>query len=105
VRVWLAIIATISLFTAWFAPALGAAGFTSTLEHLSEYAMRDRLLTIGIVGTIVSAICCFTPILVFLLGAAGLSAAVGYLDIGLIPALAIFLAITGYALWRRKNPE
>jgi mercuric ion transport protein len=38
-------------------------------------------------------------------GAAGLSAAVGYLDIGLIPALAIFLAITGYALWRRKNPE
>ena len=67
--------------------------------------MKDRLLLTGIIGTIVAAICCFTPILVILLGAVGLSAAVGYLDLVLFPALAIFLVITGYALWRRKKAQ
>ena len=63
--------------------------------------MRDRLLTVGIVGSVVAAICCFTPALVLLLGAVGLSAVVGWLDAALLPALLIFLAITGYALYRR----
>ena len=63
----------------------------------------DRLLGIGIVGTVVTAICCFTPVLVVTLGAVGLSAVVGYLDPVLLPALAVFLAITGYALWRRSR--
>jgi hypothetical protein len=35
----------------------------------------------------------------------GLTAAIGYLDLVLLPALAIFLTITRYALWSRKNPE
>ena len=65
--------------------------------------MKDRLLKVGVIGTIVAAICCFTPVLVVLLGAVGLSAIVGYLDIVLIPALAIFLVITGYALWKRSR--
>ena len=65
--------------------------------------MKDPLLLSGVMGTILAAICCFTPILVILLGAVGLSAAIGYLDFVLFPALAIFLAITGYALWRRKK--
>jgi mercuric ion transport protein len=65
--------------------------------------MKDRLLLTGVIGTIVAAICCFTPILVILLSTLGLSAAVGYLDFVLFPALAIFLAITGYALWRRRK--
>jgi mercuric ion transport protein len=38
-----------------------------------------------------------------LFGARGLSAAVGWLDLVLLPALAIFLAITGYALWKRSR--
>ena len=63
--------------------------------------MKDRLLRIGIVGSVVAALCCFTPILAVLLGAVGLSAIVGYLDFVLLPALLIFLVITGYALWRR----
>ena len=50
-----------------------------------------------------AALCCFTPVLVILFGAVGLSAVVGYLDIVLLPALAIFLAITGYALWKRRK--
>ena len=67
--------------------------------------MKDRLLQIGIIGTIVAAICCFTPVLVVLLGAVGFSALIGYLDIVLLPALAIFLIITGYALWKRSKTQ
>ncbi len=66
--------------------------------------MNDRrLLRTGIIGTIVAALCCFTPILVVLFGVVGLSALVGYLDYVLFPALAMFLAITGYALWKRSR--
>ena len=67
--------------------------------------MKDRLLQIGIIGTIVAAICCFTPVLVVLLGAVGFSALIGYLDIVLLPALVIFLVITGYALWKRSRTQ
>ena len=65
--------------------------------------MKNRLLKIGVVGSVLAAVCCFTPVLVILFGAVGLSAVVGYLDIVLLPALAIFLAITGYALWKRRK--
>jgi len=61
--------------------------------------MSDKaLLTTGIIGTVIAALCCFTPILVVLFGAVGLSAVVGYLDVVLLPALAIFAGITVYAL-------
>ena len=64
--------------------------------------MNDkRLLKTGIIGSIILALCCFTPILVVLFGVVGLSAAIGWLDLVLLPALAVFLAITGYALWKR----
>ncbi|MEK9706292.1 MAG: mercury resistance system transport protein MerF [Alphaproteobacteria bacterium] len=65
--------------------------------------MSNRTLQIGLIGSALAAICCFTPALVILLGAVGLSAAVGYLDIVLLPALAFFLFITGYALWKRRQ--
>lgn len=67
--------------------------------------MKDRLLQIGIVGTVIAALCCFTPVLVILLGAVGLSALTGYLDMVLLPALAIFLIILGYAIWKRFRTE
>lgn len=63
---------------------------------------NDRLLKIGIIGTVIAALCCFTPILVILFGLVGLSALVGYLDIVLLPALGIFILITLYAFWRRQ---
>ncbi|MFC4273090.1 mercury resistance system transport protein MerF [Sneathiella chungangensis] len=66
--------------------------------------MKDgTLLKVGIIGTVVAALCCFTPVLVILLGAVGLSAALGLLDYVLLPALALFIAITVYALWKRKK--
>jgi mercuric ion transport protein len=63
---------------------------------------NHSLLRIGIVGTVISALCCFTPLLVILFGAIGLSAAVGYLDLVLLPALAAFVLLTIYALWKRR---
>ena len=49
------------------------------------------------------ALCCFTPILVVLLGSVGLAALTGYLDYVLLPALAIFIGLTCYAVWRKKK--
>ena len=66
--------------------------------------MRDaNLLRTGIVGSVIVALCCFTPVLVLVLGAVGRSAVMGWLDIVLLPALAVFLGITAYALWRRQH--
>jgi len=59
----------------------------------------------GIIGTIIAALCCFTPVLVILLGAVGLSALTGYLDFVLLPALGFFVLLTLYAVWRRKKQE
>lgn len=64
---------------------------------------NTALLRLGILGSVIAAICCFTPALVLLLAALGLSAALGWLDFVLLPSLAGFLAITGYALWRRQK--
>jgi len=61
------------------------------------------LLTVGIVGMIVTAICCSTPLLVLLLGVVGLSSLTGTLDIILLPALVFFLIITGYGLWKQTR--
>lgn len=66
--------------------------------------MQDRtILKTGIVGAVIAAICCFTPALVLLLGAVGLSAWLGWLDYVLLPALAVFLAMTAYGLYRRSR--
>lgn len=63
--------------------------------------MKDNtILKTGIVGSVIAAICCFTPVLVLLLGAIGLSAWLGWLDYVLLPALIVFLGITAYGLWR-----
>lgn len=56
----------------------------------------------GVVGTVIAALCCFTPVLVVLFGAVGLSWLVGYLDYVLFPALIVFIGITIYAVWRER---
>jgi len=62
---------------------------------------NKKILNIGIVGTVIAVICCFTPALVILLGAIGLSAWLGWLDFVLLPALVIFILVTVYAVWNR----
>ena len=61
------------------------------------------LLRASVIGTVLVALCCFTPILVILLGTVGLAALTGYLDVVLLPALAFFIGLTLYALWRKKQ--
>ena len=63
---------------------------------------KQTLLKTGVAVTVVAALCCATPVLVILFGVLGLSAWVGWLDYVLIPALVVFIAITIYALHRRR---
>ena len=63
----------------------------------------DRLLKIGLSGSVAAAVCCFTPVLVVLLGLVGLTALAGYLDYVLFPALAAFMALTLYALHKKRT--
>lgn len=65
--------------------------------------MKDKLLKTGVIGTVIAALCCFTPLLVGLFSVVGLSAVAGYLDYVLMPALAMFVLITIYALIRRAR--
>ena len=66
-------------------------------------ALDDRkVLATGVVGSVIAAICCFTPLLVVVLGAAGLAAWLGWIDYVLFPALALFLGITVYGLYLRR---
>lgn len=61
------------------------------------------LLRVSVIGTVLVALCCVTPILVILFATIGLATLTGYLDVVLFPALAFFIGLTLYALWRKKQ--
>jgi mercuric ion transport protein len=65
--------------------------------------MNKSLLKTGVIGAIIAALCCFTPILVIIFGALGLSALVGYLDFVLFPLLGLFLIIIVVAIVTNKS--
>ena len=68
--------------------------------------MRDRtLITTGIVGAAVAAVCCATPLLVVAFGAVGLTAWPAKADYVLIPALILCLALVVFGLYRRQLHE
>jgi mercuric ion transport protein len=63
--------------------------------------MKDgTLLRTGIAGSVVAAVCCGTSVLAIVLGVLGMSAWLAWSDYVVLPALAAFLALTGYALFR-----
>ena len=66
--------------------------------------MSRKMFKTGVLGGIVTAICCFTPILVIIFSAVGLAAAIKYLDFVLFPMLAIFiiLALIGFIKSRHE---
>ena len=65
--------------------------------------MNNRsLLTTGVVGSVVAATCCATPILAIVLGAFGLTAWLTKADYVLIPVLLICLGTVAFALYRRR---
>jgi mercuric ion transport protein len=53
-----------------------------------------------VAGTAAVAVCCFTPVLVIALAAIGLAAWTPYLDLVLLPALAVLIVITGISYRR-----
>ena len=57
----------------------------------------------SIAGTILVALCCFTPILVITVGVIGLGAFTPYLDYILFPALGVMIVVTilAYLKWKR----
>jgi mercuric ion transport protein len=57
------------------------------------------------VGTAVVALCCFTPILVIVLGIVGLTAVTPYLDYILFPGLVVLLVVTvvSYQRWKKAQ--
>ena len=64
---------------------------------------QNRLLATGIIGFVVSMLGCMTPVLVTLLAALDISGSLGWLDYILLPAMAIFAALAGYALVCRRR--
>ena len=65
--------------------------------------MRDRtLITTGALGAALAAICCATPLLAVVLGAAGLAGWLAKADYVVIPALILCLALVGFGLYRRS---
>jgi mercuric ion transport protein len=64
---------------------------------------NQTLVKTGIIGAVIAALCCATPVLVILLGAVGLSALTGYLDYVLLPALAVCIGLIGYGLYRQRR--
>ncbi len=65
--------------------------------------MNNRaLFQTGVIGAVVAALCCATPILGIALGAIGLSALAAKPDYVLIPVLVASLGLIGIGLYRRN---
>ena len=65
---------------------------------------QNKLFGSSAAGTVVVAVCCFTPALVLLFAVLGISSLIGaWLNPILLPALTTFLYLTTYALMRRKQ--
>ena len=83
--------------------------FCSTLpiRYLEVKFMKNKLLALGLGGTLFAILCCFTPLLPIVLTALGLTGLLGviYNDAVLLPMLAGFLLLTGYALWRKQKQK
>lgn len=52
-----------------------------------------KILKIGTIGTLVTAICCFTPLLVIIFTSLGIATWLGYIDYILLPLLTVFVGI------------
>ena len=69
--------------------------------------MKDWLLPLSLGGAGLAAVCCLTAFLPWLFSLLGISGALRYVyrDDVLLPILAGFLILTGYAIWRRRRAK
>lgn len=64
--------------------------------------MKDAtILKTGVVGSVIAAVCCATPVLAITFGAFGVSAWLAWADYVLIPMLIMFVGLTAYGVRRR----
>ncbi len=63
------------------------------------------MLQAGLIGSALTDVCWFTPVLVILLGTLGLGAPTAWLDFALLPTMATFLMLAAYALYRRRAAQ
>ena len=64
---------------------------------------NNKQMKTGIIGTVVAALCCFTPVLVVHFGAIGLTAWLGWIDYVLFPALFASLGLVAHGLYLRAG--
>ncbi len=57
----------------------------------------------GIISSVVAALCCFSPLLVVLLGVVGLSSWLGWIDYVLFPAMFASLGVVAHASYIRSG--
>ena len=64
---------------------------------------NTKLIGTGVAGALLSMLCCFTPVLVIMLSALGLTAFVAKLDYVLVPVFIASIALVIFALVRRRR--
>ena len=64
---------------------------------------QNSLLNTGVIGSLIAALCCATPVLAVLLGTIGLGWLAGYTDYVVLPVLVLCLGLIGYALWHKNK--
>jgi len=69
----------------------------------SEEPGAKGMVYIGIGGSILAALCCFTPVLIPILGAVGLSAWLGWLDYALPPVIVLLVGLAAWGVWRWRR--
>ncbi len=77
----------------------------ATLPILETMMNDKKLLRNGIIGSVIAALCCFTPVLVIMLGFAGLSGIIGGLDYFLFPLMFTSMGMIGFALYIRSGRQ
>jgi mercuric ion transport protein len=74
------------------------------VKELTPRSLKKRFYA-TLAGTAIVAICCFTPLLVILFAAVGLSAFTPYFDYVLFPALVILIILTIHSYWKWKKSQ
>lgn len=67
--------------------------------------MANNLIRTGAIGSILAAVCCFTPVLVWMLSFLGLAALISYLDYILLPLLMLFIILLVVGFIRKDTHE
>lgn len=62
-----------------------------------------KLLKTGIAGSLIAAVCCFTPLLVLFFGGVGLSGLIGGIDYVVFPVMFASLGLVALALYIRAG--